>query len=280
MVKKLIFFCFIIFISPGLVMGELIDNGDGTITDTDTGLMWSQTTHSAQHDWEGAILSCEAIASSTGFDDWRLPSKNELLSIVDYTKYNPAASDKFATNAGYYWTSTSYVKVSDPPEAKAWCINFKNGMVEGKAKTEEEYYVRAVRGGQNQLTGMVISEPAQTSDWMIGRLMPIIWEGAGKANVNIILSDDGGSSFDKVIVENTPDDGSYVWRKIGTADNGEAMNLGESDNYVLKVELTDGSAGNIQGMFSIKEETGGFGSKTELSDIIRGLQILAGILVE
>lgn len=285
MLKKWIFLCLLIILTPAWAMGEFLDNADKTITDTATGLMWQKETHGTSLDWEGAMLSCEArvFPDAEIYADWRLPSRSELLSIVTYGQ-SPAIDGKFAVGTGdnlYYWTSTTYVK-----DAKmAWAVNFKTGVIEAKAKTEQ-LYVRAVRGGQNEAAGLIaISEPQQTSDWQIGRVMPIIWTiGTTKATVpvKILVSADGGKTFDKTVVESTPNDGSYVWWKVGTADNGTAMNLSESENYVLKVEPTDGSAGaNFQGVFSIGPDEGAAApgdfdgdGQINLKDIIHGLKNL------
>jgi len=281
MLKKWIFLCLLILLTPVLAMGEFLDNGDETITDTVTGLMWQKATHATTLDWEGAMLSCEAriFPGTDVYTDWRLPSRSELHSIVLYGQ-SPAIDALFTVGAesDYYWTSTTYVK-----DAKmAWCVNFKTGIIEAKLKTEK-HHVRGVRGGQNEAAGTLISEPQQTSAWQMGRVMPIIWStSALKANVKISVSADGGKTFDKTIVENTLNDGSYIWWKVGTADNGTDMKLSESENYVLKVEPIDGTAGaNIQGLFSIGPDAGAAAAgdfdndgKITLKDIIQGLQFL------
>jgi len=290
MLKKWIFLCLLILLTPVLAMGDFLDNGDGTITDTVTGLMWQKATHATTLDWEGAMLSCEAriFPGTDVYTDWRLPSRSELHSIVLYGQ-SPAINALFTIGAesDYYWTSTTYVK-----DAKmAWCVNFKTGIIEAKPKTGTgtetgKYHVRGVRGGQNEATGLIaVSEPQQTSAWQTGRVMPIIWTlGATKATVpvKISVSDDGGQTFDKTLVESTPNDGSYIWWKVGTADNGTDMKLSESENYVLKIEPTDGTAGaNIQGLFSIGPDAGAAAAgdfdndgKITLKDIIQGLQFL------
>ena len=61
---------------------NMIDNGDGTITDTTTGLMWQQSTQEDM-DWESVISYCESLTLG-GYNDWRLPNINELKSLVDY----------------------------------------------------------------------------------------------------------------------------------------------------------------------------------------------------
>ena len=75
--------------ASGSVCGiaEWTDNGDGTVTDMTTGVMWQQATEGSMN-WEAAISHCEAL-SLAGYDDWRLPNRRELRSIVDYSRYNP-----------------------------------------------------------------------------------------------------------------------------------------------------------------------------------------------
>lgn len=99
------------------------DNGDLTISDTATGLMWQQNDTSSVN-WDDAVSTCEA-ATTASHSDWRLPNAKELQSIVDYTRSpdtsNYAAIDnaffnatsitneEFITDWGYYWTSTTHM---------------------------------------------------------------------------------------------------------------------------------------------------------------------------
>ncbi len=71
---------------------QFVLNGDGTVTDLGTGLMWVRDPFTSlgspfteQRTWEEAIGDCE-ILSFAGYSDWRLPNIKELLSIVDYNK--------------------------------------------------------------------------------------------------------------------------------------------------------------------------------------------------
>ncbi|MBF4691978.1 DUF1566 domain-containing protein [Fusibacter sp. Q10-2] len=101
---------------------NFIDNGDGTITDLATGLMWQMADDGATRDWEEALSYAENL-SLAGYEDWRLPNVKELQSIVDYTKSvqttgTPAIDDLFTltpikdpngkSNFGFYWTSTTH----------------------------------------------------------------------------------------------------------------------------------------------------------------------------
>ncbi|MDA8140972.1 MAG: DUF1566 domain-containing protein [Desulfobacteraceae bacterium] len=125
-----------------LSTGPLVDNGDGTISDRATGLMW-QKDNPHQMTWEQALNYCETLQLA-GRDDWRLPNRNELLSIVDYTRTKPAIDAVFPnTMPSEYWSSTTYVYST----GDAWFVDFGYGAFRHSNKSWT-YNVRAVRSGQ------------------------------------------------------------------------------------------------------------------------------------
>jgi len=143
MIKKIILVCLISIMFPIAVWGGLIDNGDGTVTDTDTGLMWQKDTALGTYTWEQALSYCES-STLAGYNDWRLPNRNELQSIVDYSRYNPSIDPIFSnTVSSSYWSSTTNAGYP----GLAWFVFFGYGDVNGYEKSGY-YYVRAVRAGQ------------------------------------------------------------------------------------------------------------------------------------
>jgi len=66
-------------------VNQFTDNGDGTVSDSATGLMWSQKDSGKGLNWQEALAFCEHYELA-GYTDWRLPSIKELNSIVDYSK--------------------------------------------------------------------------------------------------------------------------------------------------------------------------------------------------
>jgi len=124
------------------------DNGDGTITDNATGLMWVASPTAAAvggtYLWAAAITACEGLTYAT-YSDWRLPNVKELQSIVDYGTSPPPIDTTFFTEcqSSLYWSSTTFA----PFSGFAWYVNFSNGYVslDGRGRG---YYVRPVRGGQ------------------------------------------------------------------------------------------------------------------------------------
>jgi len=126
--------------------GNFVANGDGTVTDTDTGLMWQQATAPGAYTWQQALSYCENLTLA-GYPDWRLPSVNELQSIVDYSRYDPAINTDYFPNTvssfHYYLSSTTYAY----SPGNAWLVGFYFGDFSYSLKSYD-YYVRAVRSGQ------------------------------------------------------------------------------------------------------------------------------------
>ncbi len=126
--------------------GMFVDNGDGTVSDQGTGLMWQQAGPAQTMDWQEALAYCENLELA-GYSDWRLPNVNELQSLVDYTRYGPSIDTDFfpAAVAASYRTSTS---IPGGYTDRAWVVDFDLGYVDfyfGSGKSAL-HYVRAVRG--------------------------------------------------------------------------------------------------------------------------------------
>jgi hypothetical protein len=96
------------------------DNGDSTISDEATGLMWSKYDSQTGLNWPDALawVSARNATNYAGYHDWRLPNAKELQSIVDYTRApdvtnSPAINPLFVTSEfssdeyPYFWTSTT-----------------------------------------------------------------------------------------------------------------------------------------------------------------------------
>ena len=137
------------------------DNGDGTVTDTTTGLMWKQcaeglTTSSTACDtgtaaiytWQQALQQAQTVDSGSGFaghTDWRLPNRKELHSLVEVQCYSPAINATLFPNtpSNEFWSSSP---VADDT-GYAWVVSFDGGYDSNGNKSYANY-VRLVRGGQ------------------------------------------------------------------------------------------------------------------------------------
>jgi len=146
-----------------------VDNADGTITDSNTGLMWEKLDdnnvdgihdYSRSYSWNTAFGKIDALNAGGGFaghTDWRLPNKKELQSIVNLENVSPAVRPAFntgctpgctitscsCTRSSNYWSSSS--RVGGP--IMAWVVHFDEGDDNVISKPQYYYYARAVRGG-------------------------------------------------------------------------------------------------------------------------------------
>ncbi|MBI5348038.1 MAG: DUF1566 domain-containing protein [Chloroflexi bacterium] len=84
-------------------VNKFLDNGNGTITDQATGLMWMKADSGKGLNWGDSLGYCEDL-NANGYSDWRLPNAKELQSIVDYTR-SPAPRTPHQT-ATPVWQST------------------------------------------------------------------------------------------------------------------------------------------------------------------------------
>ncbi len=121
---------------------QFVNNGNGTITDNATGLMWMQNDNGAGLTWENALTYAEDLTFA-GYSDWRLPDTKELQSIVDYTRspaltssaaINPLFNCTQITNEGgaadypWYWSNTTFSSTSPTNGASASYICFGRAM--------------------------------------------------------------------------------------------------------------------------------------------------------
>ena len=167
---------FLLFIYPFILLGQecnsailastshLYDNGNGTINDPKTGLVWKKCNegeiwNSANNScngsadtftWQNALQRAQAINNSNvgenlGKTDWRLPNIKELASIVELKCYKPSINlSLFPTTVSWmYWSSSSVANGSN----YAWYVNF-NYSNDSRNYKNLSFSVRLVRSGQ------------------------------------------------------------------------------------------------------------------------------------
>jgi len=101
---------------------RFIDNGDGTVTDTKTGLMWSARDNGFDIDYFGADIAADE-STLAGYLNWRLPDKKELAEIYDATRKNKQGygiTDKIKLSECCQWSSYDSLGASS-------LIDFSNG---------------------------------------------------------------------------------------------------------------------------------------------------------
>jgi len=141
--KKSILSLILVFGVVSLLQAEFVrDNSKEVVVDKSTNLMWQDDNdaNSVIKTWVEAINYCENLTLG-GYTDWRLPNINELESIVDYTKTDPAISSEFSNvDSDNYWSSSSFVGYS----AYAWLVDFYHGLDDVYYKSDS-FFVRCVR---------------------------------------------------------------------------------------------------------------------------------------
>lgn len=148
------------------------NNGDSTVTDNVTGLMWEQGYHGK---WSHENANQQASSISTGgYSDWRMPSIKELYTLIHF---NGVTGNSQSTNTPYidtsyftavygdesagerfidsqFFTSTIYVSVTMGGDPTFFGVNFIDGRIKGYPLIGDgviitgEYYVRYVRGDE------------------------------------------------------------------------------------------------------------------------------------
>jgi len=162
------------------------DNGDGTISDLNTGLMWVKARES-QVSWATAVANA-ATCTNGGYHDWRMPTIKELYSLVKFTGQNGTS---FTNTAGYIpfldtnyfgfaygpgtstdtgsrvidaqdWSANAYVSTVMNGQAAVFGFNFTDGRIKGYPPANSNY-VRYVRGN----TGYGINKFVNNGDGTI-----------------------------------------------------------------------------------------------------------------
>jgi len=121
--------------NPTTPASAFVDRGDGTVTHSETGLQWSRCAIGQQFNgrecegqaqvlyWEeatDAIAQVNDRGTLGGHDDWRVPSLDELLTIIEKCREAPAINTEIFPNTPWtgFWTSTLHRDSEDPHEAE------------------------------------------------------------------------------------------------------------------------------------------------------------------
>jgi hypothetical protein len=155
--------------NPLYGINHFIDNGDQTVSDTCTGLMWTKDDSQSPMNWQDALAWAQTMNGQNhcGYDDWRLPNVKELQSIVDYSRSpgstNSAAIDvvfnctPIVNEAGrpdwpWYWTSTTHRSFNGISYHGNWAVYVCFGRAAGWVKigANSYYSYRDVHGAGAQ----------------------------------------------------------------------------------------------------------------------------------
>lgn len=165
--------------TASLIANRYQDNGDGTVTDVTTNLMWKRCTEGQTWNGETCVGETESMTwnaimpdgeqkiwpAFAGYTDWRVPTREELKSLVycssgdpkiwndiinkkDYNgckgKYQRPTIDQqaFPNTPRWFWTATPYTD-----DCCSWIVYFGDGSIGYNGRTNS-YFVRGVRAGQ------------------------------------------------------------------------------------------------------------------------------------
>jgi hypothetical protein len=111
-------FCLSMLVMSGTAFSaggkQCVDNGDGTVTDYDSGLMWQKTTAGPKVWYDAKSYARELTLG--GHSDWRLPTKAELIKL-----YKSKCKSQLDVKPAYYWSSTI------ERTGFVWRVGFHNG---------------------------------------------------------------------------------------------------------------------------------------------------------
>jgi hypothetical protein len=226
------------------------DNGDGTITDDNTGLMWEKKgDNGGLHDkdngyyWSGSgnqetiwdwldDVNAEGGTGFAGYSDWRIPNAKELQSLVNFQSPPPMTSSAFHSNCvagatvltgsctavSNYWSSTTWARST----SSAWGVSFYEGLLYPYDKASAPR-VRAVRGGGSgpgafPATGQTTAYTANKNDGVAGAVA-VPDDGTVRAGAPLSFTDNGNGTI-------TDDNTGLVWEK--KSDDGNKLH--DKDN--------------------------------------------------
>ncbi len=130
-------------------INDFVNNGNGTVTDRATGLMWMQADSGTGMNWQDALAWAQTknAANHLGYSDWRLPNAKELQSLLDYTRSpdttGSAAIDPLfnvstftgelcSTEYPWYWASTTHGQYNGSGAAGIYvCFGRSTGYMSG-----------------------------------------------------------------------------------------------------------------------------------------------------
>jgi hypothetical protein len=209
------------------------DNGDGTVADLQTGLMWQQDPGSKMT-WYDAVAGASSFYLA-GYTDWRLPTIKELYSLIrfnGYTGMTAATSRPYIDtdffvfeygdeNAGerfidaQYCSATEYVGFVFQGDQAVFGVNFADGRIKGYPKdmpwAPKEFFVRYVRGNTNYgVNDFVDNSDGTITDQATGLMWMQVDSGAFGAGPN----GDGTLNWEQALdwAENLNNAGYDDWR--------------------------------------------------------------------
>lgn len=123
------------------------DNGDGTITDNRTGLVWQQTVGTTTDNWNNAKSYCTNNTAGLPGSGWRLPSSLELFGLFYFGSSAPYVNSTYFSgvdSAAFYWSSSEWDPLNNSDEY--FGVIFDSNLTRDWKDYSEPHRVWCVRG--------------------------------------------------------------------------------------------------------------------------------------
>ena len=208
-------------IAPVAIPNQYTDNGNNTITDHLTDLIWQKAPFSDSLSWEQSLTYADTLTTA-GFNDWRLPNIKELQSLNDEMRINPSINSTYfnVTNVNKYWSSTTLPNQT----AKAWYLNTQFGITTYDNKTVKHNLI-CVRSNQS-------STAISTAKSITQRLFPNPF-----SNYLRIINSTGNEIFELINLT-----GSIIY----SGQNIEMHDFSQLENGIYFLRIIDNSITTIK----------------------------------
>ncbi len=169
------------------------DLGNGAVLDNVTCLAWEKAPDTTQGYWQDNSDHCASLASSSfaGYTDWRLPTRVEMASIVDFARTGDAIDTTAFPKepSGYYRTGSDWYETITGQNSSgfSWIYGMSSGFTSNAyAKTTSEAYVRCVRGngtgeGQSDFAVPPPNQYSAESGEVTDSYTGLVWQQADSA---------------------------------------------------------------------------------------------------
>jgi len=220
-----------------------IDNGDGTVTDTNTGLMWQQD-HGAKMAYDDAVVFLESFELAD-YDDWRLPTIKELYSLITFNGVDPSGYELDDTSFltpfidtlyfpfeygdtdndervidAQYWSGTEYVSETMNGDDTVFGVNFADGRIKGYPaepigppgmEFSMTSFVKFVRGTTDYNTNEFIDND---DDTITDQSTELMWMAGDSGHLNAGADENGELNWEQALqwAENLEHAGYNDWR--------------------------------------------------------------------
>lgn len=268
-------------------VNNFVDNGDSTITDNSTGLVWAKNDNGSGVIWQDALAYAQikSAADYCGYNDWRLPTAKELQSIVDYTRskdftnsaaINPIFNITSITDEGgnqnwpFFWTNTTHLEGGIPPGNHAVYICFGEalGWME-LPPSSGNYVLLDVHGAGAQRSDFKTGDPSdyphgfgpQGDVIRINNFVRLV--RTDNSNTGGIL-DNSSKEPEKIILENYPNPFDSQTNLIITLPKPENIELSISDVTGRKIRVL------ANGVMNSGKNTVVWDGKDEFGQIVSG----------